>query len=134
TRLSDLTTEIRRQLGPLGKQAEVARKAQTVQADLRDARARLLADDLAQLTATLEQEVADETALLARRAEVEQALTAARNRLASLEEEAARAAPAVSEAGEVWYRLSSLRERLRSTVTLAAERLRLLGTTEHEEP
>ena len=49
TRLSDLTGEIRRQLGPLGRQAEVARKAAVVQADLRDARARLLADDLAQL-------------------------------------------------------------------------------------
>ncbi len=53
TRLADLTTEIRRQLGPLGRQAEIARKAATIQADLRDARARLLADDLAQLTATL---------------------------------------------------------------------------------
>ena len=50
TRLGDLTGEIRRQLGPLGRQAEVARKAAVVQADLRDARARLLADDLAQLT------------------------------------------------------------------------------------
>ena len=61
TRLGDLTGEIRRQLGPLGRQAEVARKAAVVQADLRDARARLLADDLAQLTSTLEQEIADET-------------------------------------------------------------------------
>ena len=51
TRLGDLTGEIRRQLGPLGRQAEVARKAAVVQTDLRDARARLLADDLAQLTA-----------------------------------------------------------------------------------
>ena len=46
TRLQDLTGEIRRQLKPLGRQAEVARKAAVVQADLRDARARLLADDL----------------------------------------------------------------------------------------
>ena len=46
TRLSDLLTEIRRQLKPLGRQAEVARKAAVVQADVRDARARLLADDL----------------------------------------------------------------------------------------
>lgn len=46
TRLTDLTSELRRQLKPLGKQAEIARKAQTVQADLRDARLRLIADDL----------------------------------------------------------------------------------------
>lgn len=132
TRLTDLTGEIRRQLGPLGRQAEVARKAQTVQQDLRDARARLLADDLAQLTATLEQEIADETALQERRAEVERTLAGARARLAAIEAEAAAAAPALSEASEVWYRLSSLRERLRGTATLAGERLRLLGSTVDE--
>jgi chromosome segregation protein len=128
TRLTDLTGELRRQLGPLGRQAEVARRAQTVQADLRDARARLLADDLAQLTATLEQETADDTALQARRAEAEAALDAARARLAALEREAAEAAPALGEAADVWYRLSSLRERLRGTASLAADRARLLGS------
>lgn len=127
TRLTDLTAELRRQLGPLGRQAEVARRAQTVQADLRDARARLLADDLAQLTAQLEQEIADDTALRARRAEAEAALDAARVRLAALEREAAEAAPALGEASDVWYRLSSLRERLRGTASLAADRARLLG-------
>src|SRR5690606_27039380 len=45
-RLTDLTTELRRQLKPLGRQAEVARRAATIQADLRDARLRLTADDL----------------------------------------------------------------------------------------
>ena len=129
TRLGDLTTEIRRQLGPLGRQAEVARKAQQVQTDLRDALAGLLADDLAQLTATLEQEIADETAVQARRTEVERELGAARERLAELEQAAAAAAPAASEASEVWYRLSSVRERLRGTQTLASERLRLLGSS-----
>ena len=47
-RLSDLIGEIRRQLKPLGRQAEVARKAAVIQADLRDAKARLLADELVQ--------------------------------------------------------------------------------------
>jgi chromosome segregation protein len=61
------STEIRRQLGPLGRQAETARKAAVIQADARDARLRLLADDLVQLTGTLEQEVADETARCAPR-------------------------------------------------------------------
>ncbi|MEN1976682.1 chromosome segregation protein SMC [Cellulomonas olei] len=132
TRLTDLTGELRRQLGPLGRQAEVARKAQTVQADLRDARARLLADDLAQLTATLEQEIADDTALRARRAEAEAALDAARARLAALEREAAEAAPALGEASDLWYRLSALQERLRGTGSLAADRARLLGSATPE--
>ncbi|GEL94377.1 chromosome segregation protein SMC [Cellulomonas composti] len=132
TRLGDLTAEIRRQLGPLGRQAEVARKAAVVQADLRDARARLLADDLAQLSSTLEQEIADETALLAERARVEDGLAQTRGRLVALEREAAQAAPALSEVSEVWYRLSSLRERLRGTASLAADRVRLLGSAAPE--
>ncbi len=45
TRINDLTTELRRQLKPLGRQAEVARRAVAIQADLRDARLRLLADE-----------------------------------------------------------------------------------------
>ncbi|GIG28028.1 chromosome segregation protein SMC [Cellulomonas marina] len=129
-RLQDLTAELRRQLGPLGRQAEVARRAAVVQADLRDARARLLADDLAQLTATLEQELADETALVARRTQVEAQLDAARTRLVALERAAAEAAPALGEATETFHRLSSLRERLRGTASLAADRVRLLGTDE----
>ncbi|WP_163542595.1 chromosome segregation protein SMC [Occultella kanbiaonis] len=132
-RVSDLTTEIRRQLGPLAKQADVARRAQVVQVDLRDARARLLADDLVQLTSTLAQEVADETALRAKRAEVEAAQQRARARLTDLEAAAAAAAPHLSDATEQWYRLSSLRERLRGTHTLAAERCRLLGGPVEEE-
>src|SRR5690242_10000823 len=76
TRLSDLLTEIRRQLKPLGRQAEVARKAAVVQADVRDARARLMADDLAPARGALEQELADESVLVAKRAEVEAEIAA----------------------------------------------------------
>ena len=39
TRLVDLTGELGRRLKPLGRQAEVARRAATIQADLRDAQA-----------------------------------------------------------------------------------------------
>jgi chromosome segregation protein len=130
TRVNDLTGEIRRQLGPLGRQAEAARKAATIQADARDARLRLLADDLVQLTSTLEQEVADETALIARRTEVEDALSGVRSRLAALEFEAQEAEPLVTRAQERWFALSSLRERLVSTGSLAAERVRLLSEDE----
>lgn len=71
TRLQDLTTELRRQLKPLGRQAEVARRAVVIQTDVRDARLRLLADDLLQVRSALEAEVADETALRERQAQVE---------------------------------------------------------------
>src|SRR6202012_4635220 len=53
-RLTDLTTELRRQLKPLGRQAEVARRAQTIQADLRDSRLRLEADDVVSRQAELD--------------------------------------------------------------------------------
>lgn len=132
-RLTDLTAEIRRQLGPLAKQADVARRAQVVQIDLRDARARLLADDLVQLSSSLAQEIADETALRDERARVEAEQQDARQRLTRVETDAAAAAPALRAASEMWYRLSSLCERLRGTHTLAAERCRLLGTPQTEE-
>ncbi|MBT1003653.1 chromosome segregation protein SMC [Paenarthrobacter sp. DKR-5] len=127
-RLTDLTAEIRRQLTPLGKQAEVARRAQQVQFEVRDARARLLADDLVTLTTALEQEVADEAALKARRAEVEHALEDGRRRQAQLEQLAAEATPRLNAARDTWYHLSSTRERMRSLGNLAAERQRLLGS------
>ena len=78
TRLNDLLTEIRRQLKPLGRQAEVARRAATVQADVRDARARLLADDLVTARTALQQEMADESILVARREQVEAEIARAR--------------------------------------------------------
>jgi chromosome segregation protein len=129
-RLSDLTGEIRRQLTPLGKQAEVARRAQSVQFEVRDARARLLADDLVQLRSVLAQDVADESALKARRAVVEQELEAGRHRQATLEQLAAEATPKLNTARDTWYQLSAGRERLRSLGSLAEERRRLLGAAD----
>lgn len=129
-RLTDLTGEIRRQLTPLGKQAEVARRAQRVQFDVRDARARLLADDLVQLQQALEQDVADEAALKTRRAAVEQELEAGRRQQAALEQLAAEATPKLNAARDSWYRLTASRERLRSLGSLAQERSRLLGSAE----
>ncbi|WP_299165653.1 chromosome segregation protein SMC [uncultured Arthrobacter sp.] len=128
TRLTDLTGELRRQLTPLGKQADVARRAQQVQFEARDARARLLADDLVQLTASFEQEIADEAALKDRRTEVEAQLESARSRQAELERLAAEATPRLNSARDAWYRLSSARERFRSLGALADERRRLLGS------
>jgi chromosome segregation protein len=133
TRVQDLTGEIRRQLGPLGRQAEAARRAAVVQADARDARLRLLADDLVQLTSVVEQEVADEAALLERRTAVEAALADARARLTAVEREAAEAAPELGRAQEGVVRLQSLRDRLESTGSVAAERVRLLSRDDEHE-
>ncbi|HTZ44524.1 MAG TPA: chromosome segregation protein SMC [Jatrophihabitans sp.] len=124
TRLTDLTAELRRQLKPLGKQAEVARRAAGVQAELRDSRLRLLADDLATQQESLAAEIADEAAIRERRAAVEQALGEATVAESELERELAADAPAVTAVGELFFALSALGERFRGTRTLAAERLR----------
>ncbi|MDQ4007385.1 MAG: AAA family ATPase, partial [Actinomycetota bacterium] len=132
-RLGDLLSEIRRQLKPLGRQAEVARKAVVVQSDARDARARLLADDLVRARTSLEQELADESALRERRAEVEADLTRGREEEAALEEALREDAPRLAAAQEHWYHLSGLRERLKGTQGLAAERVRNLADEPDEE-
>jgi chromosome segregation protein len=125
-RLGDLTTELRRQLKPLGKQAEIARKAQSVQSELRDSRLRLFADDLVNQRAGIAQEEADENAARARRAEVEQALEVVTAEEQELEFSLTEDAPRLIAAQETWYKLSALAERLRGTVRLAVERQRHL--------
>ncbi|WP_181310507.1 chromosome segregation protein SMC [Nocardioides campestrisoli] len=135
TRLNDLLTEIRRQLKPLGRQAEVARRAATVQAEVRDARARLLADELVGARQAWEQEKADESVLLQRREAVEAALVQAREAEARLEAALREDLPALATAQEAWFALSGLRERLRGTQSLAAERLRnAQGSSEESAP
>ena len=132
TRVQDLTTELRRQLTPLGKQAEVARRAQVIQTDLRDARSRILADDILQLRSALEAEIADETALRERRTAVETALAEAQALEAVLDAELQADAPDVARAQETWFRLSSLRERYAGMVSLAADRHRVLAPEEED--
>jgi chromosome segregation protein len=124
TRLNDLLSEIRRQLKPLGRQAEVARKAAVVQADVRDARARLMADDLVMARTSLEQELADESVLLERREEVEAQIAAGREQEARLEATLRDDLPRLAAAQETWFALSGLKERLRGTASLADERIR----------
>ncbi len=133
TRLTDLTAELRRQLKPLGRQAEVARRAAGVQAELRDSRLRLLADDLTQLREQVASEVADEEAIRAERTTVETELAGARARESELEAVLAESAPAVTHAQETWYRLSALEERFRGTARIAAERVRHLSSFAEDE-
>ncbi len=123
-RLSDLISEIRRQLKPLGRQAEVARKAAIIQAELRDAKARLLADDLVQATLTLESDLADEKAMQQRRAALEEALDHARQSEVDAETAVRQAGPALVAAQETWYSLAALRERVGTTISIARERMR----------
>ena len=132
TRLVDLTAELGRRLKPLGRQAEMARKAAGIQAELRDARLRLLADDYVTLAAELQRDEADEAAAVARRTALEQELAQARRTETDLDQAAQQASATLARAQETWFALSSLAERLRSTQNLAAQRHTLL--TEQTDP
>ncbi|MBP2405408.1 chromosome segregation protein SMC [Streptomyces syringium] len=132
-RVQDLTDELRRQLKPLGRQAAVARRAAVIQADLRDARLRLLADDLVTLREALRAEIADEAALKSRREAVEAELRAATDREAALEERVRTLTPRLGQAQQTWYELSRLAERVRGTVSLADARVTSATTAPEEE-
>ncbi|MET8449164.1 AAA family ATPase [Streptomyces sp. NPDC005209] len=132
-RVQDLTDELRRQLKPLGRQAAVARRAAVIQADLRDARLRLLADDLVRLREALRTEVADEAALKERKEAAEQELKKALQREALLEDEVRQLTPRLQRAQQTWYELSQLAERVRGTISLADARVKSATSVPPEE-
>ncbi|VEI12702.1 chromosome segregation protein SMC [Trueperella bialowiezensis] len=126
TRIEDLAAELRRQLGPLARQAATARRAQVIQAEVFDARARILADDVAQAQARLQAQAVDEEKFAAQREQLAHKLAEARAEVARLQAEADAASPHIAALTEDWQRLSSLVERFRSLGQLAMERQRSL--------
>ena len=121
-RLTDLTTELRRQLKPLGRQAEVARRAQTIQADLRDARLRLAADDVVTRQSELNDTNEAETALRREHDEASARLADASEELAAHEAALTALSERAESAQQNWFRLSALAERVSATVRIASER------------
>ncbi|PPF28302.1 chromosome segregation protein SMC [Rathayibacter tritici] len=131
TRLSDLAGEIRRQLKPLGRQAEVARQAQTIAAVVRDARARLLADDVVGLRNALDGFARSESERHSERVVLHQRLEQATLRRARIEAEVV--GDAVDDARRTAFELESVQERLRNLSALAGQRLAMLEL-ESEQP
>ncbi|MFJ3169954.1 AAA family ATPase [Streptomyces roseus] len=132
-RVQDLNEELRRQLKPLGRQAAVARRAAVIQADLRDARLRLLADDLVTLRGALDAEIADEAALKERKEAAEAQLGQALRREAELEETVRQLTPRLQRAQQTWYELSQLAERVRGTASLAEARVKSASAPPEDE-
>ncbi len=124
-RVLDLTNEIHRQLGPLARQAKAARRAHRIQAALRDAKARLLADDIVSARERLNARGHDDQAMQARLASLHEHTTTLRRRLASLEEEELAAASSVENAASAWQRAMAVHERLGATLLAAQERVSL---------
>ncbi|MEO7147205.1 MAG: AAA family ATPase, partial [Terrimesophilobacter sp.] len=126
TRLSDLAGEIRRQLKPLGHQAEIAKEAQSIAAIVRDARARLLADEVVTLRASLTTHGRSESETKSERIVLQEQLD--QNKLREQRLEHAQVGDAVDLARRTSFGLESVQERLRGLFTLANQRVALLGT------
>uniref|UniRef100_A0A942SZ74 Chromosome partition protein Smc n=1 Tax=Neobacillus citreus TaxID=2833578 RepID=A0A942SZ74_9BACI len=125
TRLSDLAGEIRRQLKPLGRQAEVARKAQSVAAVARDAKARILADDVVRLRRELHEHQEVEAGRKSERIVLQERLDQTRTRQQQVEQ--SMVGDDVDRARTVVHRLESVQERLRGLSSLANQRLMFLA-------
>ncbi|WP_343599359.1 chromosome segregation protein SMC [Mycobacterium sp.] len=121
-RLTDLTTELRRQLKPLGRQADMARRAATIQADLRDARLRLAAADVVTRQAELAGTADVEATLRREHDEVAGRLAVASDVLADHEAASAELAQRAESVQQTWFALSALAERVSATVRIARER------------
>ncbi len=124
TRLSDLAGELRRQLKPLGKQAEIAREAATIAAVVRDAKARLFADELVSLRTQLADHARNEQERHAERLVLQDQAEQLKLRIDLLE--AQQRSEAVDGARGVAFGLERVQERLRSLYSLAGQRLALL--------
>ena len=129
-RVLDLTNEIHRQLGPLARQARTARRASLIQARVRDAKARLLADDLSSALSKLSVLEASDESAAERRASLEEQISAARAELSRLEDAERASSPALEQASSDWQSLTTITERLRGTLMAATQKVSLRATPE----
>lgn len=133
TRVQDLTGELRRQLKPLGRQAEVARRAQVIQADVRDSRLRLLADDLNEALTKLNDDETHEAQIRERQATAEQELEQAQRKEQEIQQYLEAHAPKTNEANELHVRFTALREQFIGLTNLAVERTRIAEESTGEQ-
>ncbi|MFK3834043.1 chromosome segregation protein SMC [Microbacterium sp. NPDC087868] len=130
TRLSDLAGEIRRQLKPLGRQAEIAREAQSIAAVVRDAKARIFADDVVALRTALADHTRTEKERHTERLVLSDQADTVRASIHRLEQD--QNSVAVDQARSVAFGLEQVQERMRGLYTLANQRLALLGTEDDD--
>lgn len=126
TRLNDLAGEVRRQLKPLGQQAEVARQAQGVASVVRDAKARLLAEDIAKLHLQLEETAKSESDRKAERNILIELLNDNTARMQVLE--STQSSSEIDQARALVYEFGAITERLRSLLSMANQRVAMLGS------
>lgn len=121
-RLHDLTDELRKQLGPLARQAEAAQKASAVQATIRSTRVQLAAHKVKQLSEELNDSTRRSEMLAEQRAELQAELEEHSETLAVTEEELRTALEEAEAAKNLWYRLSAVQEKNSATLRIATDR------------
>ena len=130
SRLSDLAGEVRRQLKPLGAQAEIAREAQNIASQARDAKSRILANDIVVIQRSLETTSTSESARRSERNILQGMLSENTKRLTQLE------SPELNQkldrARQVSFDFDSLQERIRSISNIASARVALLESNGQE--
>ena len=126
SRLDDLIGEIHRQLGPLGRQAKVSRRADMIQVSMRDAQARIHADDALTSQKKLEDLRSQMVETRGRLARGQEDLTRVKLRIEQLEGLDRQSSPALDAVNQQWNDLTKLGERAGSLASLARERSRSL--------
>ena len=130
-RLSDLAGEVRRQLKPLGQQAEIAREAQNIASQARDAKSRILASDIVQIQSSLETTATSESQRRSERNILQEMLSENTQRLGQLE------SPELNQkldrARQISFDFDSLQERIRSISNIASARAALLESSDQEQ-
>ncbi|WEV73543.1 AAA family ATPase [Bifidobacterium sp. ESL0798] len=126
-RTDDLLHEIRRQLGPLGRQAKISRRAASIQISLRDAQSRIFAED-AQNSMKSRAKLRNELGDVRRQLETAQReLAKVKVHIEQVEALSSESSPAMARVNETWHELSGIEERFRSLASLADERARSLA-------
>ena len=133
-RLHDLTDELRKQLGPLARQAEAAQKASAVQATIRSTRVQLAAHNVKQLSEELNDSTRRSELLAEQRAEVQAELEEHSETLAVTEEELRTALEEAEAAKNLWYRLSAVQEKNSATLRIASDRAEQAQVAEWSGP
>lgn len=126
TRLNDLAGEIRRQLKPLGRQAEVARQAQHIAAEVRDTKARLLADEVFHLRVELAELNTDDAERHSERIVLQEQLEQKVLRIERIEQE--HHSEEVDVARRVTLDLERVQNRLQGLYSQVQQRLTFLAT------
>ncbi|MDF7641179.1 AAA family ATPase [Bifidobacterium sp. ESL0784] len=123
-RTDDLLHEIRRQLGPLGRQAKISRRAASIQISLRDAQSRIFAED-AQKSMESRAKLRNDLGDVRRELEgAQRELAKVKVHIEQVEALSSESSPAMEKINETWHELSNIEERFRSLASLADERAR----------